>query len=190
MKFFIFFISLFFASPALATNINWYLLGKPVDHIFKQNIFYVVGGMALVPIVHELGHVVDAEIQGIALHYDGMGGFEIDREGLTDSQIIRQARSGPLANLIFGFGLKFSKWSNSDFANGYFQGQAFQLATYKLRRGDSGDFNLIDEHGGNGNFERNLYTSLALGQLWLTTDEYEEAVNDIVWPVVGLNVTL
>ena len=131
-------------------------------------------GVALVGAVaslatHVTGHYIAAEICDVDIHQDGFNEI-IDYSNNPSSSDIRwMARGGFLFQHIINSAL--IKYANdSYFTKGFTAFTCTEVLTYGLIHTDDGDFNLIDEAGGSGDFE------YAIFGLWSAYNFYKISV--------------
>lgn len=120
-----------------------------------NNPGYVVAGAVASVIVHELGHIAMAEIEGVDYQITNPG--QIDYYGLNDREERSIGRAGFITQLAGGFLLnRFC--DNKDFNIGYNFLSLGEVITYSARGG--GDFDMID-HGADSDIDRAVYLAMS-----------------------------
>ena len=109
---------------------------------------------------HVAGHFIAAEVFDVDIHLDGLNEVVDYSKNPSEGDLRWMARGGFVLQLAVNTAL-VELWSDSYFTKGYTAFTSVELLTYGLRHPDDGDFNLIDESGGNGSFEYFLYSSWA-----------------------------
>lgn len=140
---------------------GWTINGIPAQDIIEaepKKYAEMAAGMAASFAVHWLGHVVYLESQDIEWEQDCM--HEFIQEAIPDNHMQQFGRSGFIAQLGAGTLLKFTPWSKSRFATGYYIGTAAEVITYPALT--DGDLKMIRDGGGDGDMEYGLYSVWAL----------------------------
>jgi hypothetical protein len=109
---------------------------------------------------HVAGHYLAAEVFNVKIEQEGLNEVIDYSNGPSEGDVRWMARGGFVLQLAVNTAL-VELWGDSYFTKGYTAFTSVELLTYGLRRPDDGDFNLIDESGGNGSFEYFLYSSWA-----------------------------
>ena len=153
-------ICLLSVSPVYANWMNnWKINGIQLSrfkNIQTKEVFELGAGVLASFAVHWAGHVIFLETHNKDWYQDGFS--EICTSPLTDSEGQWFGRSGMVAQLIVGTGLKFTKYNDSFFATGYHIGTFVEIAAYPFIHNDDGDLHLIDKFGGNWELEYGVYT--------------------------------
>ena len=105
---------------------------------------------------HVASHYLAAEVFGVDIHQDGLAEVIDYSNNPSQSDVRWMARGGFVLQLAVNTAL-VELAGDSYFTKGYTMFTSVELATYGLRHPDDGDFNLIDESGGNGSLEYGLY---------------------------------
>jgi len=146
---------------------GWTINGIPADrfrNMEAKECAQVLVGVGLSFLTHWLGHVTYLEIQGADWHQDGLSEVYVSKD-LTESQNRCMGRSGFVAQLLVGTGLKHTKWADSWLVTGYHIGSAVEIITYPLQGHDKGDLWTIQTHGGKADLEYALYSAWSLWNL-------------------------
>jgi len=109
---------------------------------------------------HVAGHYITAKMFDVNIHQDGLDEVIDYSNNPSDSDVRWMARGGFLLQLAVNTAL-VELAGDSYFTKGYTALTSVELATYGLRHKDDGDFNLIDEAGGDGSLEYALYGTWA-----------------------------
>jgi len=109
---------------------------------------------------HVAGHYLAAEVFDVDIHQDGFDEVIDYSNNPSDSNVRWMARGGFILQLAVNTAL-VELAGDSYFTKGYTALTSVELATYGLRHKDDGDFNLLDEAGGNGSLEYGLYGAWA-----------------------------
>lgn len=113
---------------------------------------------------HFLGHMGYAYVKGLDVTVSGTK--EILHEPYSDSEARNFARAGFV--LQHGVGLVLTSCKRSrdwDFTKGYTITTALATITYPWRHSSDGDFNMIDDHGGNGCVEYLFFCALSCHEI-------------------------
>ena len=118
------------SSSSFAADIQILPQFKQVVNRYKQASFFEFSaGIVSSVLVHELSHIVVAEIKGIGYHWENTA---ID----PDESDYQCAMAGFAGQNIIGFLLP----RKSDFALGYNSATFLEIASYPIRRANKGDF--------------------------------------------------
>lgn len=117
-------------------------------------------GVAASFATHVAGHYLAAEAFGVDIYQDGLNEMVDYSNDPSEKDVQWMARGGFVLQLAVNTAL-VEIWGDSYFTKGYTAFTSIELLTYGLRHPDDGDFNLIDESGGNGSLEYFLYSSWA-----------------------------
>lgn len=103
--------------------------------------------------IHELGHILYLELnnKNYSLGYSDTKIMIYPKEKLSNKDELWFARSGFLFQNSIGTILSYSKWNKSYFVKGLVSTTTLGLVTCKFI--NNADFNLINDHTGNGNIE-------------------------------------
>jgi hypothetical protein len=146
---------------------DWKVNGIPLSR-FKdagpKEYSQLAGGVGLSFLAHWAGHVVCLESQGAEWHQDGLSEVYTAKD-LTESENRWVGRSGFVAKLLVGTGLKHTKWADSWWVTGYQIGTVAEITTYPVLFNGDGDLYTIRNHGGNADLEYLFYSGWALWNL-------------------------
>jgi hypothetical protein len=152
----------------IATNafaMEFYFFGVNTRLFKDRNWFELAAGAATAMVVHEVAHIVAAELQGHDWHLslESTGPAVWFENG--DNYFL-DANAGFFAETIVGTTLNLiPSTRGTDFAKGYNGSTFTRLLTYNLRWDSEsdvqGDFKMIDDNGGDGETSHFLYTGIA-----------------------------
>ena len=117
-------------------------------------------GMAASFATHVAGHYLAAEVFDVDIHQDGLNGAIDYSNNPSQGDVRWVARGGFVLQLAVNTALG-ELANDSYFTKGFTALTSVELATYGLRHKYDGDFNLLDEAGGNGSLEYGLYGAWA-----------------------------
>ena len=109
---------------------------------------------------HIAGHYIAAEVFDVNIHQNGLNEIIDYSNNPSQGDVQWMARGGFVLQLAVNTALA-ELAGDSYFTKGYTALTSVELATYGLRHKDDGDFNLLDEAGGNGSLEYGLYGAWA-----------------------------
>lgn len=167
----IIFTILFCLLPTFAYSANVYVFGINGKDLKKAKWHHVFFGAISGIIVHELGHLVALEASDV--EYSAATGFPKygftisgPSDEISDNTGKNIARAGFATQHAVNIGLITWK-EKSDFTYGYRIITTLQTLSYPLRHNEGeGDFAMIDKHGGNGNIEHEIFSSLTLHNIF------------------------
>lgn len=139
---------------AFGVNVNELKDAKPEDY------GKLALGAATSFATHVAGHYIAAEVFDVDIHQEGLHEVIDYSNDPSNSDVRWMARGGFVLQLAVNTAL-VELAPDSYFTSGYTAFTSVELITYGLRRPDDGDFNLLDESGGNGDLEYGLYGAWA-----------------------------
>ena len=154
-----------FSIPVLAkaqSDYEFYFFGINLKSFQESHWLKVTAGAVASVLVHELGHALYLQSQGKNwdLQSSSSSGLAIHTsDSLTENQYRNFGRAGFALQTFIGTMLtSFENTKYSDFTKGWVGMNAFQVCSYKGRNHDlGGDFEMIDNGGGNGDFELGVF---------------------------------
>lgn len=121
---------------------GWQINGIDLHNATKKDYAKMVGGAALSPLVHYLGHVAYLEMNNIEWYQDGFS--EIFNEPLTDGKKEAFGRSGFLSQLFVGFILN-KTIPDSYFTHAYDAATFLEISLYPAINKNESDLKCIGE---------------------------------------------
>jgi hypothetical protein len=143
------------------SDYEFYFFGINLKSFQESNWLKVTAGAVASVLVHELGHALYLQSQGKDwdLQSSSYGLAIHTLDPLTENQYRNFGRAGFMLQTFIGTMLTtFKRTKSSDFTKGWVGMNAFQVCSYKGRNHDlGGDFELIDNGGGDGDFELGVF---------------------------------
>jgi hypothetical protein len=156
------------------SDFEFYFFGVNLKSFKDSNAFTLVLGAAASVLVHEIGHSLYLQSQGMSYNLQrSMTGFVVNTdENLSDDQMQNFGRAGFALQTGVGTLLSsFNKTRHSDFTKGWTMINAVEVYTYNQRhQDDANDFKMIERGHGNGEQEYSMFVYLSSYNLARTVE--------------------
>ena len=140
--------------PINALAVEVYLFGKNTKDFKTSDTLQIFLGMAASGAIHEIGHMVALEANGVDYERNGLTCY-YDNTGETTENIISIA--GFLAQTIFNAGAQLSKWRHTPFVFGSSVMATVHPLFYPR---DSDDYKTLEDNGKSSDAARIGFTAL------------------------------
>ena len=137
-------------------NTKFLVFGLDVKEMKGKDFGMVAVGAAASVATHIAGHFIAAEVFDVDIHLEGLNEIVDYSKDPSSNSLQWVARGGFIFQLAVNTAL-VELANDSYFTKGFTAFTCTELLTYNLRHPDDGDFSLLDENEGNGNFEHGLY---------------------------------
>ena len=137
-------------------NMKFLVCGIDVKEMKGKDFGVAALGAAASFGTHIAGHYIAAEIFDVDIHLDGLNEVVDYSKNPSSNSLQWMARGGFIFQLAVNTVL-VELANDSYFTKGFTALTCAELLPYDLRHPNDGDFNLLDENGGNGHLEHGLF---------------------------------
>jgi len=138
------------------SNTRFLVCGIDINEMKGKDFGVATLGTITAIASHVVGHHIAAKLYNVDIKQHGRKEIIDYSNNPSSSDIRHVARGGFIFQLAINTAL-VEYANNSYFTKGFTGATTVQLLTYDIRNSSDGDFNLINDNGGNGDLEHELF---------------------------------